>query len=50
MEEIDDHFYEHVPQDELAMSKIDVAHPFDVNWTLYDSLQPVSHSKSEGEA
>ena len=47
--EIDNHFYDYVPQDEQATNKNEDSHPYDVNWSLYDSLQPVSHSATEGE-
>ncbi len=49
LEEIDNHFYDYVPQDEQATNKNEDSHPYDVNWSLYDSLQPVSHSATEGE-
>jgi len=44
MQEIDDRFYELLPE-EKQFDKGSTNHPYDVNWNIYDSLQP-NHDKS----
>ena len=47
MSEIDEHFYELLPDDDNNYNNQE--HPYDVNWSMYDSLQPSSHLATKGE-
>ena len=51
MHEIDERFYELLPDDEdvdlVQTNKSE--HPYDVNWKIYDSLQPLNNSVSKEE-
>lgn len=48
MQEIDERFYELLPIDDKENGNEplhdSIAHPYDVNWSIYDSLQPLNHS------
>ena len=48
MQEIDERFYELLPLDNKERGNESlhdsIAHPYDVNWSIYDSLQPLNHS------
>ncbi len=49
MQEIDDRFYELAPNeiDDGKTKQDKIEHPYDVNWGIYDSLQPVGTSGSK---
>ena len=51
MEEIDNRFYELLPPDdeEVGSHQYSIEHPYDVNWSIYDSLHPLNDS-TKGEA
>ena len=49
MREIDQRFYELVPQ-ETTDDSSDISHPYDVNWDMYDSLQPSKRIEMEGNS
>ena len=42
MQEIDEQFYELLPQENQFDASLDDStnHPYDVDWSIYDSLQP----------
>jgi len=42
MQEIDEQFYELLPQENQFDVSLDDStnHPYDVDWSIYDSLQP----------
>src|SRR5690625_3756672 len=44
MQEINDRFYELAPTEKIEGESIQnlIEHPYDVNWNIYDSLQPVN--------
>src|SRR5690625_1097532 len=48
MQEIDERFFELLPTDdndyEQESLQDSIVHPYDVNWSIYDSLQPLNHS------
>lgn len=46
MQEIDERFYELLPEETQVDASFDVStnHPYDVNWSIYDSLQPTDKS------
>ena len=52
MHEIDEQFYELLPNDEDAnfVQDKEIQHPYDVNWKMYDSLQPLNNPASKEEA
>lgn len=47
MQEIDERFYELLPVDDKENGNESlhdsIAHPYDINWSIYDSLQPLNH-------
>ena len=51
MREIDNRFYELLPieKDNKESFHDSIEHPYDVNWNIYDSLQPLSDSLSKEE-
>jgi len=51
MQEIDNRFYELLPieKDDRESFHDSIEHPYDVNWNIYDSLQPLSDSLSREE-
>src|SRR5690606_34434971 len=51
MQEIDDRFYELLPAETIESESFhdSTEHPFDVNWSMYDSLQPLNDSQSKEE-
>lgn len=51
MQEIDNRFYELLPPDKEKgiLLQDPIEHPYDVNWNIYDSLQPMNASLSEEE-
>lgn len=44
MQEIDNRFYELLPVEKTEINSFDdsIEHPYDVNWNIYDSLQPLN--------
>nr|WP_144929280.1 IS21 family transposase [Paenibacillus bovis] len=51
MQEINDRFYELLPAETKESESFhdSIEHPFDVNWSMYDSLQPLNDSRSKEE-
>lgn len=49
MKEIDHLFYELAPKEQTDELQGQSDHPYDVNWALYDSLQPVKNQLSKEE-
>lgn len=51
MQEIDERFYELLPIENEERESFDdsIEHPYDVNWNIYDSLQPLNASLIKGE-
>lgn len=46
--EIDKKFYELMPKDDNIHFEDNADHPYNVNWNLYDALQPANNSSEEG--
>lgn len=44
MQEIDNRFYEFLPVEGKEALDDSIEHPYDVNWNIYDSLQPLNAS------
>ncbi|MCZ0704621.1 hypothetical protein J2T56_003201 [Natronobacillus azotifigens] len=51
MQEIDERFYEllKVEKGEIERFPDSIEHPYDVNWNIYDSLQPLNDSLAKEE-
>jgi len=51
MREIDSRFYELLPKEDTERESFhdSIEHPYDVNWNMYDSLQPLNNSTSKEE-
>ena len=51
MREIDSRFYELLPEEDTERESFhdSIEHPYDVNWNMYDSLQPLKNSASKEE-
>lgn len=50
MQEIDTLFYDLLPKEEGQKEMTKEDHPYDVNWSLYDSLQPVHQSEPKEDS